>query len=87
MTTYKLKRPFTVPTAFTDITVELVTVRRPVAKDFFGIDFSKPVNNNVSMCKLISRCSNITEEQAQNLGIWDYSQITQILIDFCHEKT
>ena len=87
MTTYKLKRPFTVSNSLTDIKVELVTVRRPTTRDFFGIDFSKPTDNTASMCKLLARCSNLTEKQAQDLGIMDFSNLSQIVIDYCHEKT
>ena len=60
------------PTEFENV-VELVQIRKPMAKDIYGLEFQGPKMHE-SMATLIARCSNLTEEEIQTLDIEEFPE-------------
>ena len=60
---------------------EIVKLRRPMAKDLFGLDFTG-VNANKSCAILISRLSSLSEREVEDLEMAQFMKLQNAVTEF-----
>lgn len=65
--------------SFNMVTIEEVDIYRVRAKDLMGLDFQTPNTMNDNFATLISRSSNLTREEVEELDLADYQKIQEVV--------